>query len=468
MKNRRKFIIVIGSIFVFIAIVVFLINSDRNETKKSFCIIKFESLGGSSIMSQKIKCGETLSNLPTPEKEGFEFVEWIYNDKTFDIKTEINDDISLMARWKVLENYDVVKITFDTNGGAKIADIEIIKGNILNKPNNPSRNGYVFKGWYLNDEKFNFENKINEDINLIAKWEKNKPISEEELKEQINNNDNLTEEEKNDSNNNLYNGNSKKEYYYLYQYDAFETISCKYENFYYKEDTGLCYDNKYISATNTKKCSVGTYGSDGMCHVKENYLVEAAIPVYVCPDGYLLENDNMCRGIYTIWGLPNVICPEGLSPSSTYSNGSYSYYTCSGLVGTYPNIEYISGIEAEYSCEDASSYSPMGKPKLIKTDNSVYCECYKSRNPVQPKINSYYCEDSNLTLSGSSCVTTSEVLKNPIFTCPYGYKLNGKECVPVEEIRNAPYSIKYDCLEGDYGEYTRVMINNKCYDRYEK
>lgn len=41
----------------------------------------------------------------------------------------------------------------------------------MTRPEDPVRDGFVFLGWFLNDEEFDFETAITENINLVAKWE---------------------------------------------------------------------------------------------------------------------------------------------------------------------------------------------------------------------------------------------------------------------------------------------------------
>lgn len=64
-------------------------------------------------------------------------------------------------------------ITFDTQGGSKIEPIKIKAGATITLPNNPTKEGYVFEGWYLSDalvEEFNITKTITGDITLYAKW----------------------------------------------------------------------------------------------------------------------------------------------------------------------------------------------------------------------------------------------------------------------------------------------------------
>ena len=37
-------------------------------------------------------------------------------------------------------------------------------------PQDPTRDGYTFDGWYLDGEKYDFSTPVTEDITLVAKW----------------------------------------------------------------------------------------------------------------------------------------------------------------------------------------------------------------------------------------------------------------------------------------------------------
>lgn len=71
------------------------------------------------------------------------------------------------------------KITFNTDGGNIISNIEVEKGKTISKPADPTKEGYKFLGWYIGEEEYNFDNKIDKNIELLAKWEQ---IKEEKNK----------------------------------------------------------------------------------------------------------------------------------------------------------------------------------------------------------------------------------------------------------------------------------------------
>lgn len=55
--------------------------------------------------------------------------------------------------------------------GELIQTIETRKNKVITQPDKPEKDGYVFIGWYAEDgEVFNFENTINQNINLFARW----------------------------------------------------------------------------------------------------------------------------------------------------------------------------------------------------------------------------------------------------------------------------------------------------------
>ncbi|MDE7167609.1 MAG: InlB B-repeat-containing protein [Clostridia bacterium] len=68
------------------------------------------------------------------------------------------------------------QVKFDSQGGSIVAPITILKGYAATKPTNPTKTGYTFVGWYI-DEKctvaWNFSTKIYMDTVLYAKWSAN-------------------------------------------------------------------------------------------------------------------------------------------------------------------------------------------------------------------------------------------------------------------------------------------------------
>ena len=70
------------------------------------------------------------------------------------------------------ENINVYTVSFNTDGGNKIDAITIEKGTVLNNLPTPTKEGYTFINWFLDDKEFNIENIINNNITLTSKWKK--------------------------------------------------------------------------------------------------------------------------------------------------------------------------------------------------------------------------------------------------------------------------------------------------------
>ena len=61
-------------------------------------------------------------------------------------------------------------VIFNVLGGTKVENQYVLKGYSASMPSVPYKEGYTFAGWYLNDEKYNFNTPVNDNIILIAKW----------------------------------------------------------------------------------------------------------------------------------------------------------------------------------------------------------------------------------------------------------------------------------------------------------
>ena len=62
-------------------------------------------------------------------------------------------------------------VTFDVDGEKE--SVSVKEGEKASEKEAPQKEGYTFLGWYLEDQKYDFETPVNTDITLCAKWEKN-------------------------------------------------------------------------------------------------------------------------------------------------------------------------------------------------------------------------------------------------------------------------------------------------------
>ena len=134
--------------------------------------ITFDSNGGSAIIPMTVTYGQSFV-LPEPIQDGFNFAGWTYNSEAFGSGTyNIASDITLVAVWT---EWPVIE--FDSNGGTYVESISEAPGDAISEPLAPTRAGYTFIGWYLDDDTFlneyTFTVMPSEDLILYAKWQAN-------------------------------------------------------------------------------------------------------------------------------------------------------------------------------------------------------------------------------------------------------------------------------------------------------
>ena len=131
--------------------------------------VKFDSDGGSSVASQKVKYNGTATKPTNPTKKGYVFDKWTLNGKAYDFSTKVTSDITLKANWKG----NTFTVDFDSDGGSTVNSQIVESGKTAQKPTDPKKtDGSVFVGWFDGDEEFNFSTPITANKTLTAHWEK--------------------------------------------------------------------------------------------------------------------------------------------------------------------------------------------------------------------------------------------------------------------------------------------------------
>lgn len=113
------------------------------------------------------------------------YISVIYNEEKFDIKTALTNKIIKLTdldKYNIKyikkeiskeETNKIITISFDTKGGSKVDSISLDNNQTFRLPENPTYNGYIFKGWLdKNNNKITNETIFNEDTTLYAIWEK--------------------------------------------------------------------------------------------------------------------------------------------------------------------------------------------------------------------------------------------------------------------------------------------------------
>ena len=134
--------------------------------------VTFDVAGGESIESLNVEDGKKIDKIPTPTKEGYTFDGWYYNGTKYDLEQTVTKDITLVAHWNKNQNITKYTVTFNTDGGSKVKSQSIELNKTASKPADPTKEGYVFLGWYQGNTAFDFKTKITSNITLTAKWKK--------------------------------------------------------------------------------------------------------------------------------------------------------------------------------------------------------------------------------------------------------------------------------------------------------
>ena len=150
--------------------------------------VTFDSTGGSEVTTKTMTAtyGKPLANMPVPRREGYVFLGWYdamvggkcYGDSDGN-GTDAYDkeeNITLYAQWTEAPSRMVY---FNTCGGTMTEPTEVLhKTNTpIAKPDNPTKVGYTFTGWYTDSaftQAWNFDDWVTGELRLYAGWKVNR------------------------------------------------------------------------------------------------------------------------------------------------------------------------------------------------------------------------------------------------------------------------------------------------------
>jgi len=112
-------------------------------------------------------------DVPTnPTKDGFTFNYWTLNDVEYNFDAEVTGNITLVAKYTAKEvPVSTFTVTFDAKDGLPApGSKDIISGGKVDVPTNPTKDGFTFNYWTLNDVEYNFDAEVTGNITLVAKY----------------------------------------------------------------------------------------------------------------------------------------------------------------------------------------------------------------------------------------------------------------------------------------------------------
>lgn len=131
-------------LFIVLCMSLIIVGCDKKVT------VTFDSDGGTIIASQTVVKGATVDEPDFPEKEGFEFIGWFYDNKKWDFSFPVNSNITLLAKYNEILKMTGFTVVFMDYNGTTLKEEIVETGNNATPPENPTREGYLFTGWYGN------------------------------------------------------------------------------------------------------------------------------------------------------------------------------------------------------------------------------------------------------------------------------------------------------------------------------
>ena len=141
----------------------------KYEKVDSFTV-KFDSSGGTKVKDIKVKSGEKVTEPAKITKYGYIFTGWYLGNTKFNFSTPITKSIKLVAKWNEDPKVKRYVVTFNSDGGSKVDNKRVMENETVSKPANPTKKGFIFLGWYLDNKAYDFKQKVTKDIALVAKW----------------------------------------------------------------------------------------------------------------------------------------------------------------------------------------------------------------------------------------------------------------------------------------------------------
>ena len=134
--------------------------------------VSFDTSGGTTMASIIVYDGDSMTIPSLPTREGFYLQGWNDLSTQFELiqfPYVITQDTTLKAQWQPMYTID-----FNSNGGTIVESIYVSASAIATQQNDPSRFGYIFQGWFTDNQTFQneytFTQPVNSDIVLHAKW----------------------------------------------------------------------------------------------------------------------------------------------------------------------------------------------------------------------------------------------------------------------------------------------------------
>jgi len=144
-----------------------VVNADMDiyATYRLKCTVTVNDNNGSEE-KYVVAEGEKVKKPDDPFKQGYVFDCWVNNGEKYDFDLPVKGDITIEATYK-----KILKVTFvynDNTTADKVVDV--VQGNTVDKPADPSLSCYDFVGWYFEGNLYDFASPVEADYTIEAKY----------------------------------------------------------------------------------------------------------------------------------------------------------------------------------------------------------------------------------------------------------------------------------------------------------
>ena len=127
-------------------------------------------------LATKVDENGKLERPEYPKKDGYVFDGWYIDSefsKEYDFDSSVTADLKLYAKFEEAAAVETCTVTFMKDAETPYDTSVVKKGNLVVEPDEPTKDGYSFGGWYTDvncTTAYDFNTPVNEDITLYAKW----------------------------------------------------------------------------------------------------------------------------------------------------------------------------------------------------------------------------------------------------------------------------------------------------------
>ncbi|GAA3884738.1 hypothetical protein GCM10022381_28650 [Leifsonia kafniensis] len=136
--------------------------------------ITFDAQGGSKITALSTNYNTAVKAPKSPTRTGYTFSGW-YTKSTggssWNFNAKVTANATAYAHWTVLKK----NVTFNSQGGSKVATVTTNYNTAIKAPKSPTRSGYTFSGWYTKStggSVWKFTSKVTQHTTVYAHWKK--------------------------------------------------------------------------------------------------------------------------------------------------------------------------------------------------------------------------------------------------------------------------------------------------------